>query len=157
LLPVRNRSNRSVLLLVFPLLACAHPKQTSNPDLLKPAIETFHQRIRWADWRGASELLVGERRDPFLAARKAENDGKDLQIADYTLEDFQLINGGLGASVVSRLSWVVMPSPSVKERTVRSEWFWLDGTWLLGRVIDGPFPELAETYAPPPPADAGTP
>jgi hypothetical protein len=140
-------------LLAFLLLGCVHAKPGGNPEMVKPQVESFHQRIRWADWRGASELIVPERREAFLRARKAENDGKDLQIADYQLEDFKLPDA-FHARVASSLSWVKLPSSSLATKTMESEWVWRDGNWFIARVTDGPFGELSAPYSWEPP-DAG--
>ena len=122
---------------------------------MKPAIETFHQRVRWKDFRGATELLVPERRAAFEKARKDQNDNRDLSITDYQLEDVRLVDDGMRAIVVSRISWVRLPSVSEHPDLVTSEFVFQFGAWQLARQDSGPFaPELQAEYEWSPP-DAG--
>ncbi|MHB8874761.1 MAG: hypothetical protein ACYC8T_13815 [Myxococcaceae bacterium] len=137
-----------VLLFLAPavLAACAHVPRSGGLETLKPAIETFHQRIRWKDFRGASELVVAERRADFEKARHDLNDARDLSISDYQLEDVRLLDEGMRAIVVSRISWVRLPSVSEHTDLVTSE-FVFEGVWLLARQDLGPFtPELEPPY-----------
>ena len=130
---------------------CAHTPKPGSLELLKPAAETFHQRVRWKDFRGAAELLVPERRKAFEDARKRLNDDRDLQIMDYELEDARLADRDR-AVVVSRLSWSRLPSLTVNTDTVTSEFVWFNGTWFLARQDAGPFArELEAPYEPPAP------
>jgi hypothetical protein len=141
---------------------CAHQQRASAVEGLKHAADTFHQRARWKDYRSAADLVVPERRDAFLAAREELHDDKDLSITDYDLEELTLSEDRQSGRVVSRISWMRLPSLSEKAETVRSEFYLLNGEWLLGRQDRGPFADaLGEEYAPPVPpsaraADAGT-
>jgi hypothetical protein len=120
-------------------------------DALKPAVETFHQRIRWKDFRGAAELVVPERRGAFERAVRERRDDRDLQINDYELEDARISEDGLSAEVVSRITWTRLPSSSVREEQVTSRFVLRGMTWLLARQENGPFgPELSAEYAPTP-------
>jgi hypothetical protein len=119
--------------------------------MLKPAAETFHQRVRWKDFRGAAELVVPERRKAFEDARKRQHDDRDLEIMDYELEDARLLDRDR-AVVVSKLSWSRLPSLTVNTDVVSSEFIWLDGVWFLTRQDAGPFAaELEAPYEPPAP------
>src|SRR5437868_3482545 len=100
------------LALALALASCAHVPKSGGIETLKPAADTFHQRIRWRDYRGAAELLVPERREAFGKARAEKHDDKDLTISDYQLEDARLFGDGDRALVVSRISWVRLPSVS---------------------------------------------
>lgn len=124
----------------------------SKPDseTLKPRIEDFHLRSRWRDYRGAAELLVAERRTPFLKARAAKNDEKDLSITDYQLEECTFSNDGARAECISNISWVRLPSPSESRATVTSVFVWDGSNWYLAQQDEGPFAaELSQPYKPP--------
>ena len=141
---------RALFLCLAPtaLAACAHAPRSGGLETLKPAVETFHQRIRWKDYRGAAELLVPDRREAFLKARAQKNDDRDLSITDYQLEDARLDADGLRAIVVSRVSWVRLPSVSEKTEVLSTELVFRDGAWLVARQDGGPFvPELEAEYA----------
>lgn len=144
--PVRTRA--FLLLVSVPVLAaCAHVPLSGGVATLKPAVETFHQRVRWKDFRGTVELLVPERREAFEKARKDQNDDRDLSITDYQLEDVRLVDDGMRAIVVSRISWVRLPSVSEHADVVTSEFVFQQGAWQLARQDSGPFvPELQPAY-----------
>lgn len=123
--------------------ACAHIKRTADLESLKAAADTFHQRIRWRDFRGAAELIAPERRAAFQSARDALRDERDLSITDYQLEDVRLSADGSSAVVVSRVSWTRLPSLSEASQLVTSEFVLRDGAWLLAHQSGGPFAELS--------------
>ncbi|MFZ5470802.1 MAG: hypothetical protein ACOZIN_15360 [Myxococcota bacterium] len=129
------------------LVGCVHTPKTGSLETLKPAAETFHQRIRWRDFHGAAELIVPERQEAYLLARRQQNDERDLTVSDYQLEDAKLSTNGLRATVTSRISWVRLPSASEHSDLVVSEFVYRDGTWWLARQDTGPFsPELAAPF-----------
>lgn len=138
------------LVLSLVLFACAHtPAQLPGLEALKPAVETFHQRLRWKDFRGAGELIVPERREAFERALIERRDDRDLSINDYELEDAKISEDGLTARVVSRIAWNRLPSSSVHEDIVISEFVLRGQTWFLARQENGPFgKELSAEYAP---------
>ena len=129
-----------VLLLSF-LPACAAWRARPDVEELKPAIEAFHQRARWKDFRGAADLLVPERRKAFVKARTKTDDERDLFITNFDLEDAKVSGAGL-AEVVSRISWYRLPSNVEKTATVTSVFVWRDGKWWLESQDEGPFPDL---------------
>ncbi len=132
--------NRSLaLLLALALVGCAHSKKKEAMESLQPAVEEFHKRIRWKDFRSAAGRIVPERRDDFLRARRELKDEEDLSITDYEIEQLTLSEDGQRATVISRIQWMRLPSVSAKTATVTSEFVYQDGTWLLERQDDGPF------------------
>lgn len=136
------------------LFGCAHAQRASSAEALKKSAENFHQRIRWKDFRSAAELIVPERRDTFTARREELNDERDLTISDYDLEDLELAEDGKSGKIVSRISWMRLPSLVEKTETVRSWFYLMNGSWLLGRMDRGPFADvLSEPYTPPAPAE----
>ncbi|MFL5322524.1 MAG: hypothetical protein ACJ790_22885 [Myxococcaceae bacterium] len=135
------------------LTACAHAQRANSADALKKAADTFHQRIRWKDFRSAAELIVPDRREKFIEAREQMNDERDLTISDYDLEEEELAEDGKSGKVVSRIAWMRLPSLSEKTETVRSYFYLHNGAWLLGRMDRGPFADvLGSEYTPPAPA-----
>ncbi|MBI3184617.1 MAG: hypothetical protein HYZ28_20975 [Myxococcales bacterium] len=106
---------------------------------MRPAAETFHQRIRWRDFRGAAELIVEERRQAFESESRAKDDERNLTVTDYRLEDARVSDDGQKATVVSRISWLRLPSVSEQSEMVTSEYVFRDGAWLLERQQGGPF------------------
>jgi hypothetical protein len=145
--------------MLFPCLllasGCAHDVRRADPAALQSTAEQFHERIRWKDFHGASELLVPERRDAFLRARKA--DEKDLSVTDYDVSAPKLGPARTRADVKSRVKWVRLPSATENDAEVTSELVDYHGTWLLARQQGGPFDaELGAPYAGPPEEDAGT-
>ena len=80
------------LLCLWLLASCAHTpaKPVPDPQSIRAAVEAFHRRARWKDFRGAAELIVAERRQAFLDARERMRDERDLTISDYELTDIRL-------------------------------------------------------------------
>ena len=128
------------LLLIFStcFLGCATvPK--GDIELLKPTIEAFHQAARWKDFQAIGELVVPEKKDAFIAARRAMKDDKDLFISDYELEDARVSLDMLKASAVSHIKWYRLPSVSEEDSTVVSNWVWKNKAWRLDSQNGGPF------------------
>ncbi|MGZ3457481.1 MAG: hypothetical protein ACXU86_03140 [Archangium sp.] len=119
--------------------ACAHTKKNSDLETLRPVVESFHQRVRWKDYRVAARYIVPERRQDFEKARREHQDDKDLSVTDYEIEDVQLSEDGQRATVTSHINWMRLPSVSEQSATVTSEFVFRDGTWLLERQLGGPF------------------
>lgn len=144
----------SVFLLII-AAGCAHTQRANAVDGLKRSADMFHQRARWKDYRSAADLIVPDRREAFLKAREELNDEKDLSISDYDLEQLTLAEDGKSGRIVSRISWMRLPSLSEKTETVRSDFYLINGEWLLGRQDRGPFADaLSEEYVVPAPAEA---
>jgi len=127
------------LLLALALGACATASKKSNLEALKPTVERFHQLIRWKDFRAAGALIVPEKRTAFSRARAALHDDRDLSITDYEIEEVQISEDGLRATVHSRIQWMRLPSASEHTDMVASEFVFQGGTWLLERQDAGPF------------------
>lgn len=119
----------------------------SDLEELKPAIESFHQKLRWKDFRVAAEGIVPERRDSFIKARIKTNDERDLFITDFQLEDAKTSDDQLQARAVSRLSWYRLPSMTEVSATITSVYVWREKRWMLESQDSGPFPDL---LGPPP-------
>ena len=133
---------RVALLFLFAFSgACASVKKGEVDDL-KPAVKAVYQSIRWKDFRGAAELMVLERQEAFLAARKKLNDDKDLFITNFELEDAKISPDLLTAKAVTRISWYRMPSTTELSATVTNIFVWRDGVWQLESLDDGPFEEM---------------
>ena len=131
---------KGLLLLIFSLvfLGCATvPK--GDIDLLKPTIEAFHQAARWKDFHAIGELVVPEKKDAFLQARKAMKDERDLFITDYELQDAKVSLDMLKASAVSHIKWYRLPSATEEDSTVTSNWIWQNKAWRLDSQAGGPF------------------
>ena len=127
-------------LLFLPLcfLGCATvPK--GDIELLKPTIEAFHQAARWKDFQAIGELLIPEKKDAFMKARKDLKDEKDLFITDYELQDAKISLDLLKAAAVSHIKWYRLPSASEIDSTVTSNWIWVDKAWRLDSQDGGPF------------------
>ena len=135
------RTGVIAVLLLSMLPACAAWRARPDVEELKPAIELFHQRARWKDFRGAADLLVPERRKAFVKARTKTDDERDLFITNFDLEDAKVSGAGI-AEVVSRISWYRLPSNVEKTATVTSVFVWREGKWWLESQDEGPFPEL---------------
>jgi hypothetical protein len=102
-------------------------------------VESFHQLIRWRDYRSAARLIVPERRQDFQRARIDMKDDRDLTITDYEIEDVKVSEDGQRATVQSRIQWMRLPSASERTALVTSEFVLRDGAWLLERQLEGPF------------------
>ena len=128
------------MLLVFALSGgCAHTKKKSDLETLRPVVESFHQRVRWKDYRIAARLIVPERRQDFEKARREHQDERDLSITDYEIEEVQVVEEGERAIVTSRIKWMRLPSVSEQSDTVTSEIIYREGKWLLEKQLGGPF------------------
>jgi hypothetical protein len=143
--PHVGASVRDVIRLLAVLLGlllgggCAHTKKASNLEALRPVVQSFHERIRWRDYRTAARYIVPERREDFERARRERNDERDLTITDYEILEVQLSEDGQRATVTSRIQWVRLPSVSEQSATVTSEFIFQEGRWLLERQLVGPF------------------
>jgi hypothetical protein len=126
-------------LAAFALGACAHGPKLGTAEEIRSTADSFHQRIRWRDFRGAAELLIPERRARFEHALKVSGAERDLSISDYELEQERISADGTVATVVSRVSWMRLPSVTEKTELVTSELIRKDGVWLLSRQQGGPF------------------
>jgi hypothetical protein len=131
-------------LIVVWALAASGCATIRPPDLeeLKPAVEAFHQRVRWKDFRAAAELMVPEHRDAFIKARAKLKDEKDLFVTDFQLEDAKLAPDRNVALAVSKLSWYRLPSMTETTATVTSTFVWRENQWMLECQDDGPFDDL---------------
>lgn len=119
--------------------ACATTSNKSNLEALKPAVERFHEAIRWRDYRAASRLIVPERQADFQRARIELHDERDLTITDYEIQDVKVSEDGQRATVQSRIQWMRLPSASERTALVTSEFIFRNGAWLLERQLEGPF------------------
>lgn len=129
--------------------ACAHGPKSSTAEEIRSAADSFHQHVRWKNFRGAAELLVPERRERFEQALRARGDERDLSIFDYELEQERISPDGSSAIVVSRVSWTRLPSVTEKTELVTSELVRRQGAWLVARQQGGPFAqELGAELAP---------
>ncbi len=140
----------SALLLAVLCVACAHTPEAPKPDPAgaKLAAETVHRRARWKDFRGASAVVVPDRRAQFVAACERRNDERDLEISDYELLDLRLDPSGDRAAVVSHVSWLRLPSLTERIDTVTTEIVREGDVWLVARQDRGPFAdELGAPYA----------
>ncbi|WP_233262058.1 hypothetical protein [Vitiosangium sp. GDMCC 1.1324] len=102
-------------------------------------MESFHQRVRWKDYRFAARFVVPERRQDFERAVRENNDERDLDITDYDIDDVELRDEGSRAIITSTFRWTRLPSLTVKKETVTSEFVYREGKWLLERQQGGPF------------------
>ncbi|WP_375771757.1 hypothetical protein NR798_12975 [Archangium gephyra] len=102
-------------------------------------VESFHQRVRWKDYRIATRFIVPERRQDFERARREKQDERDLSITDYDIEEVEVVEEGERAIVTSRIKWMRLPSVSEQSDTVTSEFIYRDGKWLLEKQSGGPF------------------
>lgn len=128
------------VLLVFALSGgCAHTKKKSDLETLRPVVESFHQRVRWKDYRIATRFIVPERRQDFERARREKQDERDLSITDYEIEEVEVVEEGERAIVTSRIKWMRLPSVSEQSDTVTSEFIYREGKWLLEKQSGGPF------------------
>ncbi len=109
---------------------------------LKPAVRALMQSFRWKDFRGAADLMVPERQEPFIKERKKLKDDNDLFITNFELEDAKLSGDMLIAKAVTRISWYRLPSSTEKTATVTNVFVWKGGVWLLESMDDGPFEDL---------------
>lgn len=128
------------MLIGFTLLfsSCATvPK--GDIELLKPTIEAFHQAARWKDFQAIGELLVPEKKDAFIKARKDLKDERDLFITDYELQDAKISLDLLKAAAVSHIKWYRLPSVTEEDSAVTSNWIWVNKGWRLDSQDGGPF------------------
>jgi hypothetical protein len=133
------RSLAPLLLLALLGGACTHTPKGTGLEELKPVVEDFHKRIRWKDFRGAARHIVAESQEPFLKARAAQQDDRDLSITDFEILEIALSADGLRGTVTTRLQWMRLPSASEQTATITSEFVFRDGAWLLERMEGGPF------------------
>ena len=120
------------------LLSCAHTPG-GGAEGAQQAAELFHHRTRWKDFAGAAQLVVPEQRASFESARRTLGDERDLSISDYELDNVTLAPDRRSARVVSRVSWLRLPSLSQHDDTVVTELRWRDDAWQIARQTGGPF------------------
>ncbi|MFE8601081.1 hypothetical protein AB8V91_29430 [Archangium violaceum] len=102
-------------------------------------VESFHQRVRWKDYRIAARIIVPERRQDFERARREKQDERDLSITDYEIEEVEVVEEGQRAIITSRIKWMRLPSISEQSETVTSEFIYREGKWMLEKQSGGPF------------------
>lgn len=129
----------AVLLVLTLSGACAHTKKTADVETLRPTVESFHQRVRWKDYRKAARYIVPERRQHFERVLREREDERDLDITEYEIEGVEMEDEGQRAIVTSTFRWTRLPSVSVQKATVTSEFVFRDGAWLMERQEGGPF------------------
>ena len=62
-----------------------------------------------------------------------------LDVSDYELEGVEVDPEGDRARVTSRMRWTRLPSPSMKDERVTSDFIYREGQWLLEKQHGGPF------------------
>jgi hypothetical protein len=129
----------AVLLCLTLGVACAHTQKAANLESLRPTVRSFHERVRWKDFRGAARLIVPERREDFEQARRQRRDERDLFITDYEILEVVIAEDAEHATITSRIQWMRLPSASEQTSTVTSEFVFRQGLWMLERQLDGPF------------------
>ena len=131
----------AVLLVCALCGACSHTPKTSASELeaLKTTVDEFHRRVRWKDYRFATRYVVPELRSDFTRSLKENRDEKDLDITEYEVEGVDVAPEGGRAVVTSKFSWTRLPSSTVHEDTVTSEFVLRQGQWLLNKQTGGPF------------------
>ncbi len=125
------------------LAACSHNLFDPTPNL-KTDVDDFEKALRFQDYSGAASLVVPERRQAFLAARRKE--GTDLEVTDMEVIDAQMTPDGKQANVISRMRWVRLPSVSEVTAEVHEHWVLVGNGWLVVSLAGGPFPELAPAH-----------
>jgi hypothetical protein len=135
------------------LLAACVTVPKGDPEALKPAVETIHQRFRWKDFRGAADLIVDEKVEAFLKARARLKDDRDLFITNFELEDAKLSPDTLSAKAFTKISWYRLPSTSEQTVLVKNVFVWRNEMWLLESQDEGPFEELKPAKADEPPKE----
>ena len=120
-------------------LSCAHVSKVSGLKELKDSADTFHQRIRWHDFRGANELLVPALRPGFERGLRERHDERDLSITDYDLEDVRMAADGVHGLVSSRVNWVRLPDTSEHTERVSTLFVFQSGVWFVEQQAGGPF------------------
>lgn len=148
------RAAVAVCLPLVLILGCATTQagRQEEADAVKSIAEAFHRRARWKDFSSAANLLVPDRRAAFSQARERQGDERDLTISDYELLELRLDPDGARAEVISRVSWLRLPSLSERADTVVTELVRVDRAWLIARQNKGPFiPELQDAWLPPTP------
>ena len=135
--PARTLSR---LLPALLLAACAHNPFDNGPNL-KTDTDDFEKALRFQDYAGAASLVVPQKRQAFLAARRKE--GTDLEVTDMETIDAQMTPDGKQATVISRMRWVRLPSVTEVTAEVHENWALVGNQWFLVSLSGGPFPELA--------------
>ena len=117
---------------------CAHTKKV-DLEALNKTVEGFHKRVRWKDYQLAGRYVVPERRGDFADALREHEDERNLDVSDYELEGVEVSPDGERARVVSRMRWTRLPSPSMKDERVVSDFVYREGQWLREKQLGGPF------------------
>ena len=118
---------------------CAHTQKKIDLEGLSKTVESFHKRVRWKDYLLAGRYVVPERRQDFADALREHEDERNLDVSDYELEGVEVSPEGDRARVVSRMRWTRLPSPSMKDERVTSDFVYREGQWLLEKQLGGPF------------------
>lgn len=128
------------LLLVCFLAGCARGQKVKPPDLelLRSSVQSWHQYIRWGDFRGAQKFLAPERRFDFLKELLEREDDENLKINEFELEDAQLL--GRTATALSKITWHRLPSVVTKTDLVVTHWEYREGAWYIVGIENGPIP-----------------
>jgi hypothetical protein len=131
-----------LLFFVVSFLACAHGQRDDRGTALKKAAHQYLISVRWSDWMSASQLIVPEKRDAFMHARRKGHDERDLSISDFEIEEVKMAPDTLSGEVTAELNYTRLPSVTVKTEDTTLFLIWRDGRWLVDHEVGGPFPDL---------------
>lgn len=129
---------KQFLFLALLAVACADPNK-GDREAFKPTAEKLFEQFKWGDYRAAATFIVDSKRPAFIVARLKMQDDKNLSVADYSLDDVSYSDDGMKVTLVSRFSWMRLPSPNLHSDVITSEFVWSGGAWLLLSQDSGPF------------------
>jgi hypothetical protein len=110
------------------LAGCATLGDQGKIDQLKEAVEAYNHAYRWKNYDSAVLLLQPDLRSPFLAAH--EEDESSLQVEDLKIRRVEL-QGKKRAVIHVRARYMMLPSVSVKKKTLVQYWAMIGGQWLM--------------------------
>ncbi len=107
---------------------CATATSKSAVERLQEAVEGYNHAFRWKNYERASQFLPQAQRPAFLAAY--EDDESSLQVEDYTVRQADMLSDK-AATVSIKVSYLLLPSVTVKQATLVQHWAEVNGAWTL--------------------------
>lgn len=107
---------------------CATATSKSAVERLQEAVEGYNHAFRWKNYERAAQFLPQAQRPAFLAAY--EDDESSLQVEDYTVRQADMLSDK-AATVSIKVSYLLLPSVTVKQATLVQHWAEVNGAWTL--------------------------
>lgn len=110
------------------LAGCATTTRESAVERLQEAVEGYNHAFRWKNYERAAQFVPRDLRSAFLAAY--QDDESSLQVEDFQVRQVDMLTDK-AASVSVKVSYLMLPSVTVKQAVLVQHWADVNGSWIL--------------------------